>query len=244
MKNKKKYKVIISTLLVVIFILVLYFSLNKQVNISLTGLKDMIYIPFKDINNKSDIVGKNINIELKEEINDLKKLTQVDETLSSFNKINATIIERNHSYWLDSMTINKGKKDGIDLGMAVVVSEGLVGKIIKITNNTSVVQLITSDDNNNKISVKIKSGETYIYKVLEFKNGKLIIDGVPNDSNIDEGELVLTSGLSDIYPSGIAIGTVGDITNDKYGVSKKILVYSKVNFDNLRYVTVLERISK
>ena len=244
MKGNKKYKVFISIVLVVVFVITLYFSLNKQVNISLSGLKDMLYIPFKDINNNNDLIGKSMNIELENEIEQLKELINIDETLSSFNKINATVIERNHSYWLDSMTINKGKKDGIDIGMAVVVSEGLIGKIIKITRDTSVVQLITSDDNSNKISVKIKNNETYIYRVLEFKNGDLIVDGIPNDSTIKEGELVLTSGLSDIYPSGIVIGTVGEIKDDKYGVSKRIIVSSKVNFDNLRYVTVLERISQ
>lgn len=244
MKSNKKNRIFIICVFITVFVMVLYFSLNKNINISMSSLKDMMYAPFVDINNKSDLVGKNMNIELKEEIDALKELTKVDETLSSFNKINATVIERNHSYWLDSMTINKGKKDGIDIGMAVVVSEGLVGKIVKITNNTSVVQLITSDDNNNKISVKIKDKETFIYKILEFKNGNLYIDGVPNDSSIKEEEIVLTSGLSDIYPSGITIGTVKEIKNDKYGVSKKILVSSKVNFDNLRYVTVLERISK
>lgn len=244
MKSGKKNKIFITMVLIVLFTLVLYFSLNENVNVSLTNLKDMLYMPFNDINNKHDLVGKNMNIELEKEVEDLKELTKVDETLSSFNKINATVIERNHSYWLNSLTINKGKKDGIDIGMAVVVSEGLIGKIIKITNNTSVVQLITSDDNKNKISVKIKDGETYIYKILEHQNGNLVIDGIPNDSSVESGTIILTSGLSDIYPSGIIIGTVGEIKNDKYGVSKKIIVSSKVNFDNLRYVTVLERLLK
>ena len=227
---------------VVLFISLLYVSLNKNVNISLSYLKDSIYKPFMDItNNRSDLVGKSINEELVEENNSLKDVTKIDKTLSGFKNINATIVERNASFWMDSVTINKGKSSGIDIGMAVVVSEGLIGKVVSITNNTSVVRLITSSNNDNKISIKIKYKDTYIYKVLELENDKLIINGIENDVDIKVGSVVLTSGLSDIYPSGIIIGTVDKVESSKYGISKKLVVSSKVDFENLRFVSVLER---
>ena len=125
--------------------------------------------------------------------------------------------------------------------MAVVVSEGLIGKVVNITNTTSTVKLITSRDNKNKISIKIKSGETYIYKVLELENNNLVINGIEKDVNLKEGMPVITSGLSDIYPSGIIVGEIEKIENDNYGISKRVYVKSKVSFDNLRFVSVLER---
>lgn len=242
--NKKRNinKYIFIVVGIVLFVSLLYVSLNKNVNISLSYLKDSIYKPFMDItNNKSDLVGKSINEELVDENNSLKDVTKIDKTLSGFKNINATIIERNTSFWMDSVTINKGKSSGIDIGMAVVVSEGLIGKIVSITNNTSVVRLITSSDNDNKISVKIKYGDTYIYKVLELEGEKLIVNGIDNDIDIKIGSEVLTSGLSDIYPSGIIIGLVERVENSKYGISKKLIISSKVDFENLRFVSVLER---
>ena len=241
-KKKKINKYIFSIVGIILFISLLYVSLNKNVNISLSYLKDAIYKPFMDItNNKSDLVGKSINEELVDENNSLKDVTKIDKTLSGFKNINATIIERNTSFWMDSVTINKGKSSGIDIGMAVVVSEGLIGKIVSITNNTSVVRLITSSDNDNKISVKIKYKDTYIYKVLELDGEDLVINGIDNDIDIKVGSEVLTSGLSDIYPSGIIIGKVEKIESSKYGISKKAIVSSKVDFENLRFVSVLER---
>ncbi len=242
--NKKKYlnKIIIFIVLVLAFFIGLYFSINKKIPVSIYSLKDIIYKPFLDIsNNKHDIVGDNINYELVDENNDLKYIAKVDSTLSGFKKINATVIERNTSYWLNSITINKGKSSDIDIGMAVVVGEGLIGKISYITDNTSVVKLITSSDNDNKISVKVRSGETYIYKVLENENNELVIKGIENNSNVGVGSTVLTSGLSDIYPSGIIIGQIYKIENDKYNISKKAYIKSKVAFDNLRFVSVLMR---
>jgi len=178
---------------------------------------------------------------LLEENAELKKINGISSSLSNFKSINATIIERNHAYWLDSMTVNRGKKDGVDIGMAVVVSEGLVGKVTSITNDTSIVKLITSRDNNNKISVKFKYGETYLYKVLELENNSLIINGIDNNITNIEGLEIITSGLSDIYPSGITIGKITKVENNKYGVGKKAYVTSEVDFDNLRFVSILER---
>lgn len=241
-KKNKINKYILYIALSLSFFAGLYFSVNKKITVSIYSLKDIIYKPFKDIsNNKNDIVGKNINYELVEENNELKNISKIDSSLSGFKIINATVIERNVSYWMNSITINKGKSSGIDIGMAVVVGEGLIGKISYITDDTSVVKLITSNDNDNKISVKIKQDETYIYKVLEYENDELVIKGIENESSIKIGDIILTSGLSDIYPSGITIGEVYKIENDKYNISKKAYIKSKVQFDNLRFISVLER---
>lgn len=242
MKSKSKtFNLFLVIVGIFVFFAVLYFSLNKNVNISLSYLKNILYKPFLDINNNTDIIGNSMNIELENEIKDLKKITQIDQVLTDFNSVNATVIERNSSYWLDSLTINKGKSSGIDIGQAVVVGEGLVGKISKISNDTAVVKLITSSDNNNKISVKIKYKDTYIYKVLEYERGLLIVKGIENDIVLDKNVEVITSGLSDIYPSGIIIGNVISLKSDKYGVSKTAIVDTKVNFDDLRFVSVIER---
>ena len=158
MKKKNNiYRLIFIFVAIIVFFTVLYFSLNKNVSISFGGIRDLLYKPFLSIkNNQSDIVGKNINNELKIENEELKKLTGVGNSLIEFKKINATIIERNEAFWLDKLVLNKGKKDGVDIGDAVVVGEGLIGRITNITNNTSTLKLITSSDNTNKISVKIR----------------------------------------------------------------------------------------
>lgn len=243
-KKNNLYKLILIFVFVIVFFIVLYFSLNQTVSISFNNIRDILYKPFTSIkNNQSDIVGTTINNELKLENEELRKLTKVGKSLSDFNITNATIIERNESFWLNSLILNKGKKDGVDIGNAVVVGEGLIGKITNVTNNTSTLKLITSDDNLNKISVKIRYMETYIYKILEVENNMLVIKGIDNEIDLDKNsdKVVLTSGLSDIYPSGIIIGKITNIVSDKYGISKKAYVSSSVDFDSLRFVSVLSR---
>ena len=240
-KSKNKLFIVFIIVFSVVFFFCLYFSLNDGISISFGVIKDIIYKPFTDINNKEDLIGKNLNYEILDENEKLKSIANIDKTLSSFKSINATVIERNQAYWLESITINKGKKDGVDIGMAVVVSEGLIGKVTNITKNTSTVKLITSNDNNNKISIKIKNGESYIYKVLETSKDKLIIKGIDNSIKSLDNASVLTSGLSDIYPSGILIGNIIRLSSDKYGTSKTAFVNSEVDFKNIRFVSVLSR---
>lgn len=244
--KKKKYNknLFIIFVIVAAFIFGIYFSLNEKISFTMLSIKNIFYYPFSDLsNNKDDIVGKNINIELVEENDYLKDINNIKYSLSEFININATVIERNNSFWLDTITINKGKKDDIDVGMAVVVGEGLVGKIVNITNNTSIVRLITSDNSLNKISVKFKYNGKYINKVLETVNGKLVINGIDNNLNINIGSEIVTSGLSDIYPSGIIIGTVEKIEYNEYKTSKILYIKSNVDFNSLRFVTVLKRSS-
>ena len=73
------------------------------------------------------------------------------------------------------------------------------------------------------------------------KDNNLFISGIDNKENIKVGDLVTTSGLSDIFPSGIDIGYIEKIENDKFGISKKAYLKPKSNLDNLRFVLVLKR---
>ena len=241
-KKSNGYKVFIYIVGIITFFTILYFSLNGRATIALSSIRDIIYRPFDDINNnRSDIVGSTINSELEAENKALKDLNNITKSLTKFKIINATIIERNTSFWMETLILNKGKESGVDIGMAVVVGEGLIGKVTNITKNTSTVKLITSTDNNNKVSVKIKYNGTYLYKVLEFENNKLVIKGIDNSVELEKDSLVLTSGLSDIYPSGVVVGKISEIESDKYGTGKKATISSQVDFNNLRFVSILSR---
>lgn len=74
---------------------------------------------------------------MKEENNELKSLLELNKSNNDFSFINASVISRNKSYWFNTLTIDKGKKDGIDLDMVVMNNNGLIGIVSKVTNSTS-----------------------------------------------------------------------------------------------------------
>lgn len=234
-----KYKIIGLMLGLVISILLITFSFYYDNLFFTKGINNFFFSSFKSLNNKSDIVGENINQELVEEIKSLKELLKIDNTLLEFEKINAVVISRNNIYWNDEVVINRGRNAGIEEGMAVVVSEGLVGRIEEVYEDSSRVKLITSVSYN-ETSVKINNQ----YLVLEFDiDGNLIVMQLDNTNSIKIGDIVYTSGLTDKFPKGITIGYVSSIENDIYGDKKKLLIKLFYDINDLRYVTVLKRLA-
>lgn len=181
------------------------------------------------------------------EIEEFKKMLHLNKTLSEQSYLNATVINRNIDYWYNSMTIDKGSKNGVEKGMAVVTSEGLIGKIEKTTNFNSTIKLITADDTNNRISVKIKTKGKYVYGLMsgyDAKKGLFIVDGISDSTEIEKNSIVTTTGLADTFPSGIILGKVDSISSDNFDLAKTVNVKSDIDFNGISYVTILKRENK
>ena len=212
------------------------------------------FINLKDVYEENKVLKSNLdrydllytqNQELKRQIEELKEEYGVETVLSEYEYIKSTVINRNLNYWYDTITIDKGTKAGITKDMAVITSKGLIGKIIKVKKNTSEVKLITSSNSNNKISVIVETpNNTRLYGILtDYDNNKntLSIEGISDNSTIDKGSKVYTSGLNDIFPSGILIGEVKNEKKDNYGLSKVVYVTPSNDMSDITYVTVLKR---
>ena len=208
--------------------------------------KDRIYKKYKKIDEekiKKDSYKAQIE-ELNKEIDELKSLLDLNSTISDYTPINATVINRNVGYWYNTITIDKGSHDGIEEGYAVIVNDGLIGKVVAVSEFTSSVRLLTSDEVKNKISVKINIEGKSIYGLLssyDSKNNIYIIEGISDIEELKEGSYVTTTGLSELFPSGILIGTIKSVTYDNYQLTKVVEVIPSVNFDDINYVSVLKR---
>ena len=184
------------------------------------------------------------NIELRKQLESLKEELSIDYTINDYEFLNATVISRNVSYWYNTITIDKGSYNGVDNDMVVVNSKGLIGKIVNTTTFTSDVRLITTSDTNNKISVTISNGKNSVNGLItnyNYKTNYLLIEGVSNTKKIGTGYYVYTSGLGGVFPSGILIGIVEDITTDEYGLTKIITASPVVDFSDINYVAILKR---
>ena len=258
-KKKKKKKIIITLVIAFLAFFVLFYSLsyNRKMTIVESSLKDgamlvlkVLMLPFTSLNaekgedlTESYIIQKNLNVHLEEEIEQLRDTLDLNQTLTGYDVVNATVISRNKTYWYQTITIDKGSKSGLKENMVAITKNGLIGKLQNVTNYSSEVKLITANDVNNKVSVSIATttGETTaILSGYDKDNNLVLISGVDSQVEIKEGDVVTTSGLGGMFPRGIYIGKVKTITNDKYGISKTLGVSTIQNFNNIHYVTVLK----
>lgn len=180
----------------------------------------------------------------KEEIKELKQLLELNHSLSEYTYLNATVVNRNLDYWYQTITLDQGSKNGVEEGMAVITNHGLIGKVTKTTNFNCTVKLLTSSDQNNKLSVKIETENGYIYGLLteyDEQEKTYIIEGIAENTEVKEGAKVVTTGLGNAFPSGLLLGTVESIETDHFELARSVHVKASVNFDQLEYVTILKR---
>ena len=183
------------------------------------------------------------NEELEKEIKELKEMLELKHMLSDKVLVSANVVHRNLGFFYDTVTINKGMSSGIEEGMAVVTKDGLIGKTINVSNYFSDVQLLTGE-NMGKVSVKIKSGDSYAYGLLtgyDSKKNIYLIEGISETLNINLQEEVTTTGFGDVFPSGILIGTVTNITTDHFDLTKIIEVTPSSNIQDFSVVSILKR---
>lgn len=238
-KNKKNNftKKYILSFFCIILLVLSYLEINN--NIYITGyFKDVFFLSMSNLSSDEFING--INLELIEENKKLKDIISISNSLSSFSPIYAVVVERNNLSWFNYVTINKGSIDGIEVGMAVVDSFGLVGIVEKVSLKTSLVSLITSNKKSNNISVKINI-ENPIYSILSISSDGAIINNIDKSVSNLSSAFIFTSGLSDKFPSGILVGKVNNIKSDIYNASKTVYVDIVGDVNNLKYVAVLKR---
>ena len=248
--NKQRFSLIGLIFFSIILLLINKVSLpfTNYINITLNEIvyrsSFIVSIPEKKIQDLSKIIGNHYNtyndyLKIKKEFNSLKsekyetqflkeendRLKKViDEYIYNSEELIAKVLIDKESPFLKSIIVNKGSKDNVKLGMAVLDGSYLVGKIVEVNYSTARALLIS--DLNSKIPVAIEPGN--IQSILSGtgkQNGK--IEYIESDINIDDKSIVYTSGSGGIFKSGIAIGTYNyreDINGEN-----KVIFFSKLS---------------
>lgn len=177
--------------------------------------------------------------ECRQENERLKKLLDFQTKSQNAWKLTAAaVIGRDPGNWFRTVTIDKGSRQGIKEGMPVLVPEGLVGRIVSVTANTSEVMLIS--DPRSAVSGLIQ--ETRSPGIVEGTadpSGLIRMIHIPYDVFVRNGQTVITSGLGSFYPKGIAIGKITDARKDPTGLFYVATVQPFIDFNRLEEVLVL-----
>jgi rod shape-determining protein MreC len=167
----------------------------------------------------------------------LQELLQFKETVQ-WPAMAAQVIGHDPTGWFESIIIHKGKNSGLKLGMPVVNAQGVVGQVVSLAPNYSKVLLII-DQNSAVDSLIQRSREKGIVKGLTRKTCKMHY--VVKTGDVVVGDLVVTSGMGGVYPKGLPVGEVIEVSEDPWEMFKGVMVRPLVDFEKLEEVLVLLR---
>lgn len=178
---------------------------------------------------------------LKDEVERLREALNFTESKNNYKYVGVNIIGYSGNSLSDGYIIDKGSNDGIAKNMVVVSSKGLVGKVTKVSSNFAIVQSILNEN----IAVAVMDQETReatgVLQGLSDKkdNNMTVVYNLPINSDVKEGDIIITSGLGKIYPKEIPVGTVVSVEEDNVKVMKSAVVEPFVNFNELEELFVV-----
>lgn len=183
------------------------------------------------------------NERLAAENEELRESLEVSSSMA-YETVNARVISRAPDQWLESFTIDKGEKDGLEEGMAVSTSEGLIGIVTRVNGHSSFIEMISTNASQNNMSVEVRHNDEAVYgNIRNFDTEKdvLVVENIKSQVKLEEGDEVYTSGLTGAFPEGIVIGKVVEVENDEYGLSQNAYVQMNSDLNDVDNVFVLKR---
>jgi rod shape-determining protein MreC len=167
----------------------------------------------------------------------LRKLLEFKQA-HQFEMVAAMVIGSGPGRQFNTIILDRGAIDSIKRNMPVVTADGLVGKILTVSRHYACAQILL--DANFRVSVKAQ--RTRVQGILSWENSEFCnLSAVPKHADIRQGDLLVTSGYSSIFPGGLPVGTVTLTSDAVTGLFKRVLVKPAVNFNLLEEVLVIKQ---
>lgn len=208
---------------------------------------------FKNIN---DLINENKNIKeellearaevsrlrlLQQENSQLEALLKIKNNFSQYDIIGADVIAKDPGNWFNTFTINKGTDSGLARNMVVMSGDGLIGKISECGYNYSKVISIINDSD----AVSVQSLRTndvgYITGSLD-KDGMCRMQYSDDTADFVVGDEIVTSQLSRIYPPGIVVGHITQLTTDSKNMMKYAIIEPAADFKHMDKVLIINQL--
>lgn len=207
----------------------------------LSSLKN-VYYGEKGIKflSEKNMILENENQVLKAE-NDKLKRTVILKSNHDFKSsviCYAYVIGANDDGYIYFYTIDRGAQDGVSEGDGVITYEGAVGRVFKVLDTTSVIQLITDA----KSAVSARDSRSRVTGILSgVSYDKCSINYIPKEEDVKEGDMIVTSGLGKSFPEGVKIGVVTDANKKVDSLSMVVKVKPVVNMMNVEEVIIIRK---
>lgn len=180
--------------------------------------------------------------EMQKENERLRGMLDYADSIGVSQYVTGRVIGKSNGVWFDMITINIGRKQGVEPGMPVMCGDGLVGKVTDVGSDWSKVTAIIDSSVNVAVTVERTRDNCMVRGVFTTNNAKSSLElyYLPTDlTDLVPGDIIMTSGLGGIYPKGIRVGTVEEVMQDTDTSGISAVVTPSVDFLHLEEVMVI-----
>ncbi|NOS57267.1 MAG: rod shape-determining protein MreC [Cyclobacteriaceae bacterium] len=222
-----------------------YFNTSNQIAASIISTSQNIreYFSLRDINN--DLAMENSVLRKKLDQRDQILLTRElnfvrdSAVINRFDFVSAKVVNNSTRYYKNFITINKGKEDGLQAGMAAISQLGAVGKVKSVSDHYAVlISLLNIDD---QVSSLIKRTGHFGTVQWDGTDTRVIdLKYIPRHVELKIGDTIVTSGYNSVFPEGIVIGTINSFKLNEEAQFHTIKVALSQDFGKLSFVEVVK----
>jgi rod shape-determining protein MreC len=178
------------------------------------------------------------------QIAQLKEVAGIKTAANEYTLSSAKVIYRSFDTFNHALVINQGSVEGVQVNQAVITTKGLIGKVVEVFDHSAIVRLLTTQDVQNKVAVKIQlSPSTSAEAVLERydpNRNAFVLQLLDTNSAVLKDMTVISSGLGGVFPAGLLVGTVTEVEQLVNAIGMKIYVSPAANFRSFDYVFVVD----
>lgn len=171
----------------------------------------------------------------------LRELLELRRQRRDLHWESARVVERDASNWASMLTVNKGTAQGVEVGDCVITEAGfLVGVVAEAGLNWSTIRTILDSDTSIGATV-FRSGANAVAEgdFALMSQGRLSLGYLGTDPDLMSGDLVVTSGLGEYYPSQIVIGYVEEVRTSDSGLAQYAVIAPEADLDSLTQVFIV-----
>ena len=166
---------------------------------------------------------------------------QVNDTVykQRYSYIDAHVIKNSYNQTKNYMMINKGWEQGVQVDMAVISPQGIVGVVVNCTKNFSTIMPVLHSNSRNSVKIKrTNSAGSLIWEGGDFRYATVV--DIPTTHKLFKNDTVITSGLANDFPEGIAVGYIEDFESVQGSGFYSIRIRLATDFNNLNHVYVID----
>ena len=179
------------------------------------------------------------------ELDRLRALYQLDQEYKKYKKVGARVIAMDSTGWFNVFRIDKGSNEGIQVDMNVIANGGLIGLVTEVGEDYAVVRSIIDDTSNiSAMSLETQDSCMVVGSTETYDSGRLLLKDILEDSELKDGNKIVTSNISSKYLPGILIGYAADITTDSNTLTRSGYLVPVAQFNNLQEVLVITTMKK